>query len=44
MFKALRNLALVRLSNSNIFTDKCSANNNHLRNADKKLVVPLLKQ
>ena len=44
MFKALRDLALARLSNSNIFTDSCSANNNHLRNADKKLVVPLLKQ
>ena len=44
MFKALRDLALARFSNSNIFTDSCSANNNHLRNADKKLVVPLLKQ
>ena len=44
MFKALRDLALARLSNSNIFTDSCSANNSHLRNASKKLVVPLLKQ
>ena len=41
MFKFLHNLAPVRLSN--IFRDSRSANNNHLRNADNWLAVPLPK-
>ena len=41
MFKVLHDLAPVRLSN--IFSDSCSANNYHLRNADNKLALPLPK-
>ena len=41
MFKVLHDLAPARLSN--IFRDSCSANDYHLRDADNKLAVPLLK-
>ena len=41
MCKVLHDLATARLSN--IFTDSCSANNYHLRNAENWLAVPLPK-
>ena len=41
MCKVLHDLATARLSN--IFTDSCSANNYHLRNAENWLAVPLAK-